>query len=152
MYRGDDLSNKQLKMNKKVRTEYNINNDDYISRVFVDNKSNTHYSITKRLIHLKLVPYDIIKLTKSLKEITHNIHIKKTHLLSKEINKLIKMIGKSLAKKYKEIYKKLPNIHSKKRKNHYTREFYELYGDDVLNTYRVRLNIDYDSIREFLYN
>jgi len=152
MYRGDELSKKELKMNKKVRNEYNVNNNDFITRVFVDNESNTHYSITKRLIDLNLVPNDTPKLTKSFNYIEGDIHIKKTHILSKEIIKLTKMIGKSLAKKYNEIYKKLPNIHSKKRQNHYTIEFYQKYGDDVLKTYRDRLNIDYESIRQFLYN
>lgn len=150
MYRGDELTKKELKMNKKVRNEYNVNDNDYITRVFIDNESDTHYSITKRLIVLNLVPHDIIKLTKSFNYIEFDTHIKKTHILSNEIIKLTKIIGKSLAKKYYEIYNKHPNIHSKKRKNHYTIEFYELYGDDVLKTYRDRLDIDYESIREFL--
>lgn len=154
-YKDKELSKKQLKTNNIVRETMKISEKDTMYKCVVDNGSNKYISLTDRLISKQFVPENIDKYAKEFSVKGKNCVMSVLHNDTAKYKAYLMAMGKKLKKKYFDITKRCPNLVNMKGnyRNNYNEEFYNLYGDDVLNLYKSKLeDLDFVAMSDFYYS
>ena len=150
-----ELSKKQLKTNNIVRATMKISENDTMYKCVVDNGSNTYISLTDRLIQKQIVPDDVNKFAKEFSIKGNNFVMSVLHDDTAKYKAYLMAMGKKLKKIYYDYSKRCPNLVNMKGtyRNNYNEAFYNLYGDNVLNSYKSKLDdLDFNSMRIFYYS
>ena len=154
LYKDKELSKKQLKTNNIVRKTMKISEKDTMYKCVVDNGSNSYISLTDRLIEKQFVPPDVNKFAKELSIKSDNFVMSVLHADTAKYKALLMAMGKKLKTIYYNDCKRCPNLVNKKGnyRNNYDEVFYNKYGDEVLYSFKSKLDeLDFNAMKEFYY-